>query len=95
MGYLPFGEGEEDPYEIFLAIQKQKLTFPKNFNNKEMKKLIKLLLNKESWNRPDHRSIRNSEYFRDVTDEEWSNLEKGVRRPPNEIMNLIEGYIRE
>jgi cGMP-dependent protein kinase len=44
IGYLPFADDKEDPYEIFIATQKQKLVFPRSFTNKRMKKLIKLLL---------------------------------------------------
>jgi hypothetical protein len=32
-----------------------------------MKKLIKLLLSKDSWNRPDHISIKACSYFKDFT----------------------------
>jgi serine/threonine protein kinase len=59
IGYLPFGEGEEDPYVIFMAIQSQKPVFPPNFQNKKVKKLIKQLLKKESWIRPDLIAVRN------------------------------------
>ena len=64
VGYLPFSGDRDDPYDIFLAVQQEKLTFPKNFTQKGAKKLIKLLLSKESWNRPDHTNIKDCEYFK-------------------------------
>lgn len=35
--------------------------------NKKLKKFIKLLLSKESWNRPDNTNIKNCSYFIDIT----------------------------
>jgi serine/threonine protein kinase len=67
IGYLPFADDKEDPYEIFIATQKQKLVFPKSYTNKRIKKLIKLLLCKESWNRPDHTNIKTCGYFDEMT----------------------------
>lgn len=71
VGYLPFSGDRDDPYDIFLAVQQEKLVFPKNFQQKSIKKLIKLLLSKESWNRPDHTNIKDCEYFKEMTLSHW------------------------
>lgn len=53
VGYFPFGEGMNDPYDIFMAIQTQPVVFPGGFQHKKLKKIIKNLLVKDSWNRQD------------------------------------------
>jgi len=42
-----------DPYDIFMAIQTQPVVFPGGFQHKKLKKIIKNLLVKDSWNRQD------------------------------------------
>lgn len=74
-GILPFADSLEDPYDIFQAIQSQELTFPRDVSSKGMKDFIKLLLNRESWNRPDHTNIKDCFFFEGTSDQHWKEIE--------------------
>lgn len=45
-GSPPFGEGLEDPYDVYSEIMSKKLTYPPFMKDKKAKRLIDILLNK-------------------------------------------------
>lgn len=73
VGYVPFGEDAEDPYEIYEEIIKKELSFPKYIADEKAKSLMKQLLSKIAEPRlgGSFSTIQNHPWFSNI---EWVNM---------------------
>lgn len=72
-GYLPFGEGIEDPYEIYTEILENQVKFPNDVQCYSAKSFIQILLNKVPENRLNGTldSLKSHNFFENI---KWDDL---------------------
>ena len=90
-GKLPYGDGMEDPFMICQDIIKKKLTFPKEFRNKNIKLLIQQFLNKSADKRlglGGLEELKSQQIFEEIN---WEKLlERKVESPFKMFMNFTK-----
>jgi len=78
-GALPFGDSAEDPMEVYVAIVKNELTFPKYVKDKEFIQLMKKMINKNPVTRLFKLNlIKQNTWFKDFDWEKLANLEAKI-----------------
>lgn len=83
-GYLPFGENEEDPFEIYKCVLGQNYEFPYYFLDKEFmeaRDLINIFLSRTPERRLNgsYEGLKSHKFFEDL---DWDNLVVGKLEPP-------------
>ncbi|CAK60750.1 unnamed protein product (macronuclear) [Paramecium tetraurelia] len=80
-GGLPFGEEQEDPFEIYKEIVKNPLHYPSYITDKTAKTIIEQLLNKipECRLGGSYSSLKNNQWFSDF---DWNKLMQRQLQPP-------------
>ena len=74
-GEYPFGEGTDNPSEIYNSILNDKLEFPENFDDLNFKRLMLQMLNKSPLTRMTKlQNIKKSNWFKDFDWESLNNL---------------------
>ena len=90
-GKLPYEDGMEDPFMICQDIIKKKLTFPKEFRNKNIKLLIQQFLNKSADKRlglGGLEELKSQQIFEEIN---WEKLlERKVESPFKMFMNFTK-----
>ncbi|CAD8121760.1 unnamed protein product [Paramecium sonneborni] len=80
-GGLPFGEDQEDPFEIYKEIVKNSIHYPQYITDKTAKTIIEQLMNKipECRLGGSYSSLKNNQWFSDF---DWNKLIKRELQPP-------------
>lgn len=81
IGYVPFAEEADNPYEIYEEIIKKPLTFPSWLKDKYAKKLMQQLLNKTPELRigRSYAALKANQWFDDF---DWDRLMEKELKPP-------------
>ena len=86
-GKLPFGEDYDDPFDIFSAISKEDLSFPKFVHDEIFMELMKKMLKKNPINRLwRFKQIKQDPYFADF---DWNKL-MSLSYPPPYMIKMKE-----